>query len=216
MVGFIEAVKLGFTRVFDYSGRSSRAEFWWFHLFLIPWITFWGLIGIIISVLTGLPYGNDGPYTGLENFIGVIMWLSSFILLLPLNVRRLHDVGQSGWTYFFLIIPIFGFCYWVYYSLKQGDLFGNAYGPYRDGTSLVEISTSTPTATPIPKQNTKPTSTVASPTICKLCHFENTSGATFCGGCGKPLGDIICTNCQFENPNIASFCEGCGQRLGAS
>jgi ribosomal protein L40E len=52
--------------------------------------------------------------------------------------------------------------------------------------------------------------------ICASCQFENKPNATFCGGCGKPLGDIICTNCQFENPNIASFCEGCGKELATS
>ena len=57
---------------------------------------------------------------------------------------------------------------------------------------------------------------IESSQICGFCEFGNRPNATFCGGCGKPLGDIICTNCQFENPNIASFCEGCGQRLGAS
>ena len=35
MVSFAGAIVLGFQRYFDFSGRSSRSEYWWWALFVI-------------------------------------------------------------------------------------------------------------------------------------------------------------------------------------
>ena len=35
MVSLAGAVGLGFQRSFDFSGRSSRSEFWWWFLFVL-------------------------------------------------------------------------------------------------------------------------------------------------------------------------------------
>tara|TARA_B110001452_G_C14919735_1_gene321581 strand:- start:48 stop:272 length:225 start_codon:yes stop_codon:yes gene_type:complete len=43
--------------------------------------------------------------------IGVLTALYSIFIFIPslsLSVRRLHDVGESGWTILFIIVPIVG------------------------------------------------------------------------------------------------------------
>ena len=35
MVSFAGAIVLGFQRYFDFSGRSSRSEYWWWILFVL-------------------------------------------------------------------------------------------------------------------------------------------------------------------------------------
>ena len=81
-VGFPNAVKLGFQRYFDFSGRSSRAEYWWWLLFA----SLGGIVALIIDVAAG-----SAP---------TIYFLWAFALLIPniaIMARRLHDINRSGW-----------------------------------------------------------------------------------------------------------------------
>ena len=74
MTSFIDAIKLGFSNYFNFSGRATRAEYWWFVLFLVP-----------VSLITWIP------------LIGQVIWLATSIPTISLTTRRLHDIGKSGW-----------------------------------------------------------------------------------------------------------------------
>lgn len=86
-IGFVEAIRLGFQRYIDFSGRSTRAEFWWWTLFCMLAI----MIAALLNDMLGLPSSEDG---------GVLDGVVSLILLIPtlaVGARRLHDIGRSGW-----------------------------------------------------------------------------------------------------------------------
>jgi uncharacterized membrane protein YhaH (DUF805 family) len=70
-IDMVMAIKLFFANYFNFSGRASRAEFWWVYLALTI-IGFVPLVGIFIQLVT-------------------------FIGLISLTSRRLQDVGFSGW-----------------------------------------------------------------------------------------------------------------------
>ena len=70
-IDMVMAIKLFFVNYFNFSGRASRAEFWWVYLALTI-IRFVPLVGIFIQLVT-------------------------FIGLISLTSRRLQDVGFSGW-----------------------------------------------------------------------------------------------------------------------
>jgi uncharacterized membrane protein YhaH (DUF805 family) len=74
MTSFIDAIKLGFSNYFNFSGRATRAEYWWFVLFLVP-----------LSLITWIP------------LIGQVIWLATTIPGISLATRRLHDIGKTGW-----------------------------------------------------------------------------------------------------------------------
>ena len=85
MLNPIEAVSISLKRYVDFKGRAPRSEFWWFLLF--HWIC------LYVSRWLGqaLELGN------------IIAGVVNLVLLLPLlsiQVRRLHDVGWSGWWVF--------------------------------------------------------------------------------------------------------------------
>jgi len=95
MVSFGDAIKLGFNGYVKFSGRSTRAEYWWWTLFsliLIPLLTW-----IIDWVVFKTEYGP-------------VRVLSGLALLLPgiaVSVRRLHDINKSGlWLLWWLLIVI--------------------------------------------------------------------------------------------------------------
>ena len=100
-----------------FSGRASRSEYW-----------FWVLFTILVYIVTGI---TDGFVFGWD--LGDPKWITDIISLffilpgLSVFVRRLHDVGQSGWWILssILILPILLLFYW---SIIEGDANANEYG----------------------------------------------------------------------------------------
>jgi uncharacterized membrane protein YhaH (DUF805 family) len=72
----------------QFNGRARRKEFWYFILFNSIATMIFAIIGIAAHV----PYLNN------------IYSLAVFIPYLAVTIRRMHDVGKSGW---YCIIPIY-------------------------------------------------------------------------------------------------------------
>lgn len=83
---------------------------------------------IIIGAILGGIFGD--AITG--GIIGYILFaLYSFATLLPglgVVVRRLHDVGKSGWFYFIALIPFVGGIWLLVLFCTEGDQGPNQYG----------------------------------------------------------------------------------------
>lgn len=91
----------------NFEGRARRAEYW----------QFFG-INILISVVLGL---IDGAI-GLVPFgLGQIYSLGLFIPSIAVAIRRMHDVGKSGW---YSLIPFYNF----YLAVTEGTSGNNEYG----------------------------------------------------------------------------------------
>ena len=94
---FFDAIK---NRYADFDGRASRQEFWMFNLFYLLFV-------IAISLLI-IPFGNSE--TGLNIIFGILV-VYSLGLAIPIwavTVRRLHDIGLSGWWSLLSFIPYLG------------------------------------------------------------------------------------------------------------
>ena len=88
IVSYPEAIKLGFARYGDFTGRSTRAEYWWWVLFLVL------ADGILTIVDMGIGTYNTQSDLGL---LGGLFGLSTLIPSFALGARRLHDINKSGW-----------------------------------------------------------------------------------------------------------------------
>ena len=98
---FKEAVKSGFKKYFSGRGRANRVEFW-----------MWWLFVLIATAFV------------------VVGWLMLPVLVIPtisVTVRRLHDVGKSGWNVLLGLIPVVNF-YIIYLLARRGDKGDNRYG----------------------------------------------------------------------------------------
>jgi len=82
MLGPIDATAICLKKYADFSGRATRSEFWWFYLFYQ--ICFFG------SQWAGQTLGMGNKIVGVVNLILILPVLS-------VQVRRLHDIGWSGW-----------------------------------------------------------------------------------------------------------------------
>jgi uncharacterized membrane protein YhaH (DUF805 family) len=108
MISFIGAIKLGFQRYFDFSGRSTRAEYWW-------WVLFAFLSAIALTIVDNIlgvngEDGGGGLITGLWGLVTLIPGLA-------VTIRRLHDINKSGWWILlalisWLIIPAIVLLIW--------------------------------------------------------------------------------------------------------
>lgn len=98
-----EAVKSCCKKYATFSGRACRAEYWYWTLFVSLVIISFYTLGIIITIAL-----EDviGPELGL--LVMVIPQFLFFIPSLSVCVRRLHDIGKSGWMLLVGLIPYIG------------------------------------------------------------------------------------------------------------
>ena len=106
-MGFIEAIKSGYSRYFDFQGRSSRSEFWYWKLYValvgVPLLIFGFFMLIHTGGLDPATFANQEKvlmiyWDNFLYFVPVFLWyLIHLIPVIALQVRRLHDRGVSGW-----------------------------------------------------------------------------------------------------------------------
>ena len=115
---FMDAMKSGFKNSFSLSGRASRSEYW-----------FWVLGGLVFQLTMFI-----GSIVFIVMEIPVLPGLMAVapILLVPASitiaVRRLHDLGMSGWMNFVVLVPVIGVIYLIYLFVQEGDMGENAFG----------------------------------------------------------------------------------------
>ena len=103
----------------EFNGRARRSEYWYFVLFNLV-ITF--VIGFTFGVIAGL---LDMP--ALANL--AYLWsLAMFIPGLAVSVRRLHDIGRSGWWLFLSLIPLVGAIILIIWYCTDSQPGANQYG----------------------------------------------------------------------------------------
>lgn len=118
-MGLVEAVKTCFAKYSTFTGRATRSEYWLFALFNFLVIIFWLFITVIFAKDKSAAY-----------LIMALSGISMLVLIVPglaVGVRRLHDVGKSGWWMFVSFIPYIGGLILLYYMCK-GSTGDNEYG----------------------------------------------------------------------------------------
>ena len=117
MVSFPNAIKFGFQRYFDFSGRSTRAEYWWWALFVF-------IANSILIIVDNIAGTTITPTTG------IISSLFLLVIIIPniaVMVRRLHDINRSGWWVFLGAVPVVGPIVIIVWMCKRGDEEENKY-----------------------------------------------------------------------------------------
>jgi uncharacterized membrane protein YhaH (DUF805 family) len=90
----------------NFNGRARRSEYWFFLLFNV-------IISVVLSVV--------GEFAG-TSFIYTIYSVGVIVPSIAVAVRRMHDVGKSGW---FVLIPIYN----LVLAVTEGTKGPNEYGP---------------------------------------------------------------------------------------
>jgi uncharacterized membrane protein YhaH (DUF805 family) len=114
-----------------FSGRARRKEFWFFYLFNFIFI----IVAILLDNLFKTTIGNN-PY-------GWIYYLYALAVILPtlaVVVRRLHDIGKSGWWYFIGLIPLVGIIWLIVLWATDSQPGDNQYGPNPKGVAAPMVT----------------------------------------------------------------------------
>lgn len=130
-MGFFGAIGSAYTNILNFSGRASRAEYWWF--------TLWQFSAIFIVTFCATLYFASLPpvqaealalrFGGISSVVFLLgFWLPSLSLL----IRRLHDSDHSGWWFFIPVIPLIGTIILLFFLLMPSSHGRNRFGnhPY--------------------------------------------------------------------------------------
>ena len=105
----------------DFKGRARRAEYWNFALFS-------ALISIALTLTDIFIIGID-PFAGESGILSNLYRLAVFLPSLGVLVRRLHDVGKSGWFFLIVLIPFIGAIWLLILLFIDGEQGENKWGP---------------------------------------------------------------------------------------
>jgi uncharacterized membrane protein YhaH (DUF805 family) len=98
----------------NFDGRARRLEYWMFVLFNILFAVAACIVDLILGTFP---------------LLYVVYILAIIVPGIAVTVRRLHDVGKSGWWYFICLIPIIGGIWLLVLLCTDGTPGANNYGP---------------------------------------------------------------------------------------
>lgn len=91
-ITFTEAIEQFYRRYADFNGRSTRAEYWYVFLYLF-------VAGAILGWVS--------------EWVGYAFSLINIIPNLAIAVRRMHDIGKSGWWILINFLPLIGTIWYI-------------------------------------------------------------------------------------------------------
>ena len=103
----------------DFSGRARRTEYWMFYLFNI----IFAIVAIVLDNVLGTA-SEDVGYGLFYILFGLAVALPSWAV----SVRRLHDIGKSGWWMFISLIPLIGGIWFFVLTVTDSQPGDNEYG----------------------------------------------------------------------------------------
>ena len=107
-ITFTKAIPICFSKYFDFKGRASRPEFWWFYLFTL-------LISWAASVVDS------------SQILSMLFSLAVLFPTLAAGARRLHDNNRSGWWQL-IALTVIGLIPLIIWLASKGSDQENRFG----------------------------------------------------------------------------------------
>jgi uncharacterized membrane protein YhaH (DUF805 family) len=127
-MAYADAVETCFGKSFTISGRASRSEYWFFQIGIL----YFGLVlsPFLISIITDFFVG----YFLLPIF--TILMIITIPANICVSVRRLHDLGKSGWMLLLMVIPLVNLILMIlWFIVDAGQPHANSYGDVPTNTA---------------------------------------------------------------------------------
>jgi uncharacterized membrane protein YhaH (DUF805 family) len=114
-MSFGQAIASGFKNYVTWKGRATRAEYWWWTLFIFIVTLPFNIIYNAASqagLEAAMASGDQGAF--LAALFGPTYWLLvlvTLVFLLPslaMTIRRLHDIDRSGGWFWIILVPFAG------------------------------------------------------------------------------------------------------------
>ena len=104
----------------SFRGRARRKEYWIFTLVNVVFT----IVAIVLDNLVRLTF--EGSVYG---FLSTAYILATIVPSFSVLVRRLHDIGKSGWYVLVYFVPLLGGLILLAFTVTDGDYGENDYGP---------------------------------------------------------------------------------------
>lgn len=119
----------------NFTGRARRKEFWGFYLYwMIGLIVTFGLALLINAALSA--FGGNMDISALGYFLPLIFMLVTILPSFALTVRRLHDVGMTGWLALLCYVPAVGGLALLVFGLIPSETGENQWGAMPAGVRI--------------------------------------------------------------------------------
>ena len=138
----MEYMLMPLKRYVDFAGRSRRKEFWTWFLFVI--VMYFVLMYLDAALglggtATGYAEGGSVGFNMTGGWLTILFALAVLIPNIAVSVRRMHDIGKSGWFILIGLIPLIGWIYVIYCYVQPGQAGPNQYGPDPKGEADPKI-----------------------------------------------------------------------------
>ncbi|MBC6310644.1 DUF805 domain-containing protein [Listeria sp. FSL L7-1582] len=118
-MGFLEAYLSFWKNYVNFTGRSSRSAYWYvilwnaiiisiFYIFILVFTVFTAATSSVSDATGDFAFVMTSGSTLLILVLLVLYELATFIPMLALMIRRLHDSNKSGWFVLLSLIPFVG------------------------------------------------------------------------------------------------------------
>jgi len=117
-------------RFLQFRGRARRSEYWYWYMII-------ACIAPILAIVLLIPVGlsveaaaNGDPELGAGTLFLLLAFFVGFLLVnLSVSVRRLHDVGRSGFWLLLVLVPYIGIFVVTWMLAWPGQKQDNKHGP---------------------------------------------------------------------------------------
>jgi uncharacterized membrane protein YhaH (DUF805 family) len=104
-------------------GRISRGIYWLSYFFLMC------VTAVLVGQLIG---GEQASLFTVAQAIGPFVIIGTIYANLAISVKRLHDIGYSGFLALAMFIPLINFAFTIWVGIVPGTVGPNAYGEAPD------------------------------------------------------------------------------------
>lgn len=123
-----------FKNAFDFKGRASRSEYWYFFLF--------NVLIFITLFITGIVAINHNINIVLKTIFPLLV-IYSLIIIIPsisVNIRRLHDTNHSGFWLLLHFIPYAGSVFLLVFMTEDSEPSTNKWGRNPKNPAIEDIT----------------------------------------------------------------------------
>lgn len=119
----------------NFRGRARRKEYWAFYLFWA--IAFFALLGVGVALdeaSGNFESDSSAPLASL-GLLGLFI-AATLLPSIAVTVRRIHDLGLSGWFYLLIFLPYVGGLIIFVFALIPSQKHDNKWGPVPAGVKI--------------------------------------------------------------------------------
>ncbi len=129
-----------------FRGRARRKEYWGFYLFWLLATALLAFAGAVVDTLLG-NMDMDPPRMIATMALPGLFVLATIVPGVAITVRRIHDIGLSGWFYLLIFVPSVGGLIIFVFSLIPSQKYENKWGPVPEGVPIPETAAVSPPTT---------------------------------------------------------------------